>query len=301
MFSKKWLKITAIYLGLALILVLFALYVHGHPSVIDELKHLKLWLLLVLLFGYGLVLLALMGINNAILSFCAKPLKNKENMLLTIYSTLSNFFMPLQSGIGVRSAYVKSKHKVPVFAYIKSSLIYFTIYSLISCVMIFATGHYFWFILPGIAFVSLISYAVIKFANKRFSKKHKAVELDISRTKLSRLILFTLGYVLIQSAIYFIELYQVSGNLNPLRAISYTGAADFSIFVSLTPGAIGFREAFLALSKRMHGFSNSQILAANIIDRGVFLVFLGGLIIVMLSTHALTRFNSNKSANTTKV
>ncbi len=296
-FSKR-VKTIVIYAVLALILGLFADYIHENTAVLNELKHLNPWLILLLLFGYGIMLLILMGIYNAILSLSAKPLKAKENLLLSIYSTLTNFFMPLQSGIGVRAAYVKRKHHVAVSSYIMSTLIYFAIYAVLSSIILFATGHYILLILPGVATVVIVSYLVLRLAGKHFERQRKLIKLDLSREKIIRLILFTLAQIALQAIIYFIELREVSGSINPLRAISYTGAANFSLFVALTPGAIGFREAFLAIAHRLHGFSNAQILAANVIDRGVFLIFIVGLFVIMLVTHAKDRFSGATQSET---
>jgi uncharacterized membrane protein YbhN (UPF0104 family) len=59
-----------------------------------------------------------------------------------------------------------------------------------------------------------------------------------------------------------------------------------ALFVSLTPGAIGIREAFLTFSQQLHHIDTSTIVAANIIDRAVYLVFLGVLFIFVFSLHA---------------
>ena len=294
-FSKRQ-KTVAIYLFLAVILGLFAYYIYGHQSVLSELKHISPWLIIVLVLGYGLMLVVLMAVYNATLDLCGKPLKTKENLIMSIYSTLTNFFMPLQSGIAVRAGYLKTKHKVAVSSYIMASLVYFAIYAVLSSIILFATGKYFWLILPGMASAVLISYLVLRLASKHFARRNVKIKLDLSRNKIARLTLVVIVQLAVQSAIYFLELRQVSGSTSLLRAISYTGAANFSLFVALTPGAIGFREAFLSIAHRLHGFSNAQILGANIIDRGVFLIFLGCIFIVMLATHAQNRFSQTKPA-----
>jgi uncharacterized membrane protein YbhN (UPF0104 family) len=58
------------------------------------------------------------------------------------------------------------------------------------------------------------------------------------------------------------------------------------MFVSITPGAIGFREAFLVFSRNLHHISNTTIVAANIIDRSVYLILLIILAILIIATHA---------------
>ncbi len=270
---------------------LFAYYVSTHLSIINELKQINPWLLLLLLGCYGIMLLCWMSVYNATLSLCGKPLKTKENMLLSIYSTLANFFLPLQSGPGVRATYLKRQHKVPIGSYIIASLIYFSIYAIISAVFLFTTSHYWWLIAPSVCAVALISYLFIRFAKKHYSKRFGQIILDFSPKKIAKLFLFTLCQLIVQAFIYGTELANITNHIYIIRSISYTGAANFSLFVSLTPGAIGFREAFLEFSRQLHHYTTAQILGANIIDRGVFLVFLVILLIAALFTHALDRIN----------
>ena len=272
-----------------------AYYIHSHPEVTRELGRINPLLLILLLLSYGILLMWWMGVYNATLALCGKPLKQKENMLLSIYSTLANFFLPLQSGPGVRAAYLKSRHKVPISSYILASLVYFGIYAIISSGFLFVASHYWWLDIPAIAAAAVISYLVIYIAKNRFEKKSGKIILDLSKRKILVLALFTFGQLLTQALIYGIELHAVTAQTHPIRDISYTGAANFSLFVSLTPGAIGFREAFLELSRSLHHFTTSQILAANVIDRGVFLVFLGILFLIMLATHAKDRFINPKA------
>jgi uncharacterized membrane protein YbhN (UPF0104 family) len=67
--------------------------------------------------------------------------------------------------------------------------------------------------------------------------------------------------------------------------LSYTGAANLALFVSLTPGAIGFRESFLYFSQSLHHITTAQILSANLIDRAVYVIFLLLLLLVVLIMH----------------
>jgi uncharacterized membrane protein YbhN (UPF0104 family) len=92
--------------------------------------------------------------------------------------------------------------------------------------------------------------------------------------------------VLTQAVIFFIELRQVDQAVTVAQAFSYTGAANFAVFVSLTPGAIGIREAFLVFSQNIHGISNTIMVAANVIDRAVYLLFLGVLFGLVVGLHA---------------
>jgi len=285
--KKHYLK-AAIAIGLLVIIIgFFGYFIDKNPQIITSLKHTSPGLIIILLMCYGVMMIWWMQIYNCVLSLCGQPLKNQENMLLTIYSTLSNFFLPLQSGPGVRALYLKKRHKVPIYSYLLGTLFYLGIYAIISAGFLFVASTFWWLIIPAVILAALISAIVISFAKKQFEKKGKPIKLQFTRPKLTKLIVLTLAQVTTQTIIYGIELH----SLHPLgftirRVISYTGAANFSLFVSLTPGAIGFREAFLEFSRSLHHFTTANIIAANIIDRGVYLIFLAILFIIMLATHA---------------
>ena len=287
--KNRRIKSVLAVLFLALIIGLFAFYIKDHPAIINTLRHLNPITLLILLACYFLMLLIWMGVYNATLRLCGDPLEKKENLLLTIYSTLANFFLPLQSGPGVRAGYLKKRHKIPVSAYIMASLIYYGMYAVISAGFLFVASSYWWLAVPSIIGAGLFSLLVIYFAKNRFLKKTPDLKLFLNREFLLRLFALTLAQLALQGLIYGIELHGLDLHETIRRVISYTGAANFSLFVSLTPGAIGFREAFLEFSQRLHHFSTTAILAANLVDRGVYLVFLSCLFILMLITHARNR------------
>ncbi len=105
-----------------------------------------------------------------------------------------------------------------------------------------------------------------------------------------RLLLALLGVTLLQAglqiALYATELHTLNPHIGFVQIMTYTGAANFSLFVALTPGAIGIRESFLLFSGRLHHIGSATIIAANIIDRGVYLIFLGALFALTLVLHA---------------
>jgi uncharacterized membrane protein YbhN (UPF0104 family) len=91
---------------------------------------------------------------------------------------------------------------------------------------------------------------------------------------------------------YYLALLASGAHVSLGQAVSYTGAANFALFVSVTPDGIGIREAFLLFAQRIHHVSTDAIVTANIIDRATFVVFLGVLFLVALGLHAKDRFRS---------
>jgi uncharacterized membrane protein YbhN (UPF0104 family) len=94
------------------------------------------------------------------------------------------------------------------------------------------------------------------------------------------LFLATVLQAIVQVTIYAVELHSVNHHISLSQIITYTGAANLALFVSLTPGAIGIRESFLIFTEHLHHISSANIILANVIDRSVYLIFL--LILVVL-------------------
>jgi uncharacterized membrane protein YbhN (UPF0104 family) len=89
-----------------------------------------------------------------------------------------------------------------------------------------------------------------------------------------------------QVLIYAVELHNVGAHASFGQVLSYSGVANLALFAALTPGSIGIREAFLLFSEQLHHIGSQTIVAANVVDRGVYLVFLGVLFVLVLALHA---------------
>jgi uncharacterized membrane protein YbhN (UPF0104 family) len=111
-------------------------------------------------------------------------------------------------------------------------------------------------------------------------------EMHLSLKAVGWIFAATVLQVATLTAIYAVELHNVGANPSLGQVMAYTGVANFSLFVALTPGAIGIREAFLVFSQQLHHIDNSTIVAANIIDRAVYFVFLGILFVAVVGLHA---------------
>jgi len=78
------------------------------------------------------VLVAITGVTLAI---CGKRMGLKENFMLTSYSSIANFFGPLQSGPGVRAVYLKAKHQVRLRDYTLASLLSLGLFAFFSALL----------------------------------------------------------------------------------------------------------------------------------------------------------------------
>ncbi len=91
------------------------------------------------------------------------------------------------------------------------------------------------------------------------------------------------------AAIYMVELHAIGFQASLIEGIAYAGAGSLALFVSLTPGALGFRESFQYLSQSVHHVDSNAIVTANLLDRSAYVVFLGILFLVILAFHARKR------------
>jgi len=292
---KYRLRVTAAIVLVCLAIGVFVYYIDHNRYLLTQLSHTHLSTIIWLLVLYGAWFLALCLIVWASIRICQKNLEFKEGFLLNAYSTLVNFFVPGQGGIVVRGAYLKRIKKLKVRNYIYVTLIYYMFYAIIASILLLVASRPLWQALVATIIVGLISWLVIYlFVNRSHIK---TAELTISRPSLAYLLGATLLQAVIQVAIYGVELHSVNSHISISQMITYSGAANFSLFVALTPGAIGVREAFLLFTRHLHHISSANIVAANVIDRAVFIVVLGILFCLTLGFHAKYKSLWRRSAD----
>jgi uncharacterized membrane protein YbhN (UPF0104 family) len=160
-------------------------------------------------------------------------------------------------------------------------------YALISTVFLLAFSWQWWQTLLAVLLAAATSLVVIYL----YRKKNKLKVNNIIKNPIGFIYLFiaTIFQMVIQVTIYAVELHKVNPNIALHQVITYTGAANFSLFVALTPGAIGIRESFLLLTQRLHGISSANVIAANVLDRAVFLIFLVVLFVFTIMFHVKYR------------
>jgi len=145
--------------------------------------------------------------------------------------------------------------------------------------------------------VATVSWFVVHWYKKR---SHIDTGRGLNIVTLGWLLALVTAQVITLAITYGIELRSVNADASLGQILSYTGISNFSLFVALTPGAIGIREAFLVFSQNLHGISSSNIVAANLIDRAVYLLFLGILFLLVIVTHAKDKLRVNQLKADTK-
>jgi len=279
-------RVAASLAVLLLTIAAFSYYIAKHPSLLDQLRHMRLSLLAVLLGMYVVFTVSLVFILAASLRIIGVRMPMHENFLLTSYSSIVNFFGPLQSGPGVRLVYLRKKYNVTVRNFMFATFLYYGFFALFSGLFLTVTALQWWQTAGVMAGIVAASLAVIARQRRKVAGAHFSAEGIVA------LALATLFQVLVVAVIYFTELRSVHAHVTFAQAMTYTGAANFALFTSLTPGAIGFRESFLLFSQRLHHIDSSHVLAASVIDRTVNVAFLGLLFLVTVGLHAQRRFSA---------
>jgi uncharacterized membrane protein YbhN (UPF0104 family) len=276
-----------------IILGLFGWYIAAHRYLLTDLAQTSWTTVVSVIVLYFVFFISLMVILDATLNVCRmKPLRPFENFALNAYSKLANFFIPGQSGPFLRGAYLKKKHKLPVKKYVFGTLAYYACYALVSVFMLLAFSVPWWLTVLGILAVGTVCWFVVRLYERK--KKLDENGMNFTLPALGYLLLATVFQAIVQIAIYFVELHSLRPDVGVGQAITYTGAANFGLFVALTPGAIGIREAFLFFSQQLHHISGNTIIAAGIIDRGSFLIYLGLLFLALLAFHGRKKFGISR-------
>lgn len=291
---KKNVRIGLSILIVGLTLAEFAYYLSKHSYLLRHLAHTPPWIIVWIILLYGVMLGVLALIMQASLRICRVKMTAQDNVLLNMYSLFVNFFLIGQAGPGLRGAYLKKYHGLLVRKYIFVTLLYYGCYAIVSALLLLAGSRAPWYFTVSAAVImGGVGFAVVSLYTRRRKVGKDGLNLNIST--LSYLMAVTLLQAMLQIGIYFIELHSVNGHVSLKQTMAYTGVANFALFVGLTPGAIGIRESFLVFSERLHHISSANIIAANIIDRSVYLVFLGILFIAIISFHVKRKFSFTES------
>ncbi|HEX5797332.1 MAG TPA: lysylphosphatidylglycerol synthase transmembrane domain-containing protein [Candidatus Saccharimonadales bacterium] len=248
-----------------------------------------------------------------------KRLSLGDGIYVGILSAIGNFFGPLLGGTSIRAVYLKKYHNLSYSKFTSTLMWYYLILfifvSLVAIVSLLLldetnqTGALLTFftawlvVLVGLTFVRLPSDKKLELFEKnkagRFVVKVlKEIEDGWNIILQDKRLLLKLLFVSVLSfAGSFLAAYVEFSILNietSLPALGlYTTLVTASLLLSLTPGAIGIREAMLLIVSTTIGISGAQIVQIAIIDRGVHFILLFALFI-------LTRNSKLKKSLTTK-
>lgn len=266
----------------------FAHYITRHPEIIEQLTQISPWVLITLLTLCAATFFVYMIITRVSLRMYQKTMPMQEQFLFNAYSSLINFFGPGQSGPIFRGAYLKKRHNLGVKQFALTVLLYLAFYAVINAMLVVVGSRPWWQTTLLMLGVGTVSWYVIQYYKKRSSISSHA---SLNILNLSSLFGLVAAQITLLAITYGVELRSINPDISIGQILSYAGISNFSLFVALTPGAIGIREAFLVFSQNLHHIDSSTIVGANIIDRAVYLVFLGLLFVFVVTLHAKDKLN----------
>lgn len=286
MFRTIWKPIATLSV-LILTIGGFIYYFASHPLVRRQLHQTSMATLIVVFVLYLGIMASLSLVTLTTLRLCKIKLHPAESGLLTMYATVINFFGPLQSGPAFRGLYLKRNHGLNLKVYTAATLVFYALYAMFSGIFLLSSVLGWWLLL------GVLAAAAILFGIHRSGWSAAQQFQVLNLRAVYALAAATLLQVSLGAIIYYVELHSINPHIHFSQAVVYAGAANFSLFVSLTPGAIGFRESFLLFSQRLHHVSSSTIIAANIIDRAMYIVLLAVIGLVIFTTHAQRRLQAD--------
>lgn len=255
-----------------------------HPQLFSGLARTSPVAIALILMLYALTIGIIFLINFFTVRICRKQLGVKEGLLLTIYSTVVNFFGPLQSGPGVRAVYLKTAIGLRIRDYTMATLFYYAAYGAINASLLFISS---WWILTILGLLAGIVLIVLGTRYLHVTDRFRDV---------FAIYLVTLCQVSVMTAIYFTELQATGATVSLLQTIVYTASANLSLFVSLTPGGIGIREGFIVFASSLHHVPLAAVVAAGVLDRALYVIFLAALFVASSALHVKAMLSRKKSA-----
>lgn len=278
---KKHIRTAVALTIVALTILAFAYYVKNNPKTITQLGEVPPSIILVLLSIYAASFLAYVLITRYSLQIFNKTFSRQENLLFNAYSSLINFFGPGQSGPAFRAIYLKKRHGLTIKRYAITGLIYYGFFGVTSLAMVFAGSRPWWQTALVASAATVASIVIV-----RRYKARLGTITHMNAKLIGWIGLATAAQIVMQLFIFAIELRSVGEHISWAQITTYTGMANLALFASFTPGGIGIRESFLLFSQQLHHIDSATVVAASVIDRGVYLVFLGILFVLVISLHA---------------
>lgn len=288
--GMRKLRLFGALLVLLTTIIVIVHYIHTNPEILRQLRQTRLIYVFVILALYSVVLLSLTIVNTISVRLSSKKIAFKNSFGLTGTSSIANFFGPLQSGVGIRAVYFKTKLGIPIKRYALVSLYYYGLYAFLSGVfLLFGSARW---RLPLLGLLIVGTVLTLIYIKRRSARVDGlALEPELL-AKLAATVLLQLTSI---TLIYAAELLALGQRASVGQIISYSGAANFSLFLAITPGAIGVREAFLVFSENLHHIGRDVIVSANILDRGIYVVFLLLVLAWLVLTHSRLKLRAYSS------
>jgi hypothetical protein len=290
-------------LGRLLTLVLFLIFFWYFANNIEDFKNLLninplIISLLIIINISGII------INGVFMKFSIalfnKNINYRESVKVSLISALGNFFAPAGSGLGFRAIYLKKQHKLAYSDYISvvfcNYVLVFLLNSLLALGALYTLRQYssssyklLVFIFAMLLLLSVSAFFIhtenkylkIKKQSK-FNKVRLTLEriangwklmLSHKRTMIKLITLILINTILVMISSYLLVV-SVGAEISLAATLLLGAMGSLSIFVNITPGNLGVKEAIIVVFSTVIGLSASQVLSMAIIDRAIMFLVL---------------------------
>ena len=296
------------------VLLLFGIYLYSNPEILIILKDISP-LFLIIIMTLFLLLFLLEGIFIKVtLNIFDKHIDLKESYYLSTVSRIGNYLLPMRAGAIFRATYLKNKYQFEYSKFLSTLYAYYILLFLLNSILALfvllfkylslSTFYplitlFFLLLLLATLFVILFRKTVptregkgLKYINKGiviFNKFLSSWDMIVKRKKLFLSLLFlTMGNILINGIIFYVEFLTLKININILDIVLYTCLSGVSLLISITPGSLGLREAIFLFTSESIGLTQDQIMQLAFLDRGVLFLLL--LLLLVVITLFVKRF-----------
>ncbi|MDD5638485.1 MAG: lysylphosphatidylglycerol synthase transmembrane domain-containing protein [Candidatus Pacebacteria bacterium] len=277
-------------LVLVILISWFAVYFYQNIDNFKQIKIVNPFYILPL----GIFVILFLISNGLILKYLLDPfkikLKPKEWFGLSVITSMGNYLTPFRGGAMAKAIYLKKVYQFP-YSYFLSTLagiyvIMFLVYSFVGLIAMFFLYHsleifnVLIFVVFLVVFLSLLGIVIFSpkikeskysFINK-FIKVFNGLHLIKSNKRSIRSIgLISLIMVGIMVLRIFLEFKVFGLEISFLSALFLSIVSILGSFISITPGALGIREAMVVFTATVMNIPASQVLAVSILDRVIIL------------------------------
>lgn len=224
-----------------------------------------------------------------------KKISFHESVRISLISSAGNFFAPAGSGLGFRALYLKKKYKLSYSNYLSVLLcnyvMVFFITSLLGLLSLFMLKDRLSISAFALAifFVVLFIFSVLSMVIRIGDNKYKISRyewanrfLEIAK-KISKgwvliladktTVILLLMLILVNTLLMITDTYLIMASVG--IGISFGGLLIFSVlgslsvFINITPGNLGVKEAVYLVFSTIIGLTVAQIISVSLIDRTV--------------------------------
>jgi uncharacterized membrane protein YbhN (UPF0104 family) len=284
-------------------LVVLLLYVVMNADDFRVILDVRPWYLVPIFIGYVLSILS----NGLFLKIVLRPfgkfMQLSEAIYITIISSVANYIAPAGTGLAVRAVYLKKRYKLSYRLFVSTIagnyLLVFMSSAIVGLLALFALSQYsslpqYRLIVAAFAAVLGLSFvmAFVPVSKSLFEKFgrlpffgivvrniEKVVEgwhrISSNRALVYKLTGLVFANLTIMIGVNFFVFEALGLSIGFWELMLFSVIGTLSLFVNITPGNIGIKEALYVFSGAILGLSVNEIVLVTLLDRSMLLVSLG--------------------------